>query len=120
MSATARIILGIIAALAVGLIGYQIGVSQNLASQIPAASGAPAYYGMHWFGFGFPFFFPFFGFLFPLLFFFLIFGLIRAAVGGGRGWGYGAYERRRARLEELHRELHGEKPTTADRPPEQH
>ncbi len=115
----ARTILVIIAALVVGLIGYQIGVSQNIAAQLPAAaSGAPVvYYGRHFFGWGFGFpFFGFLGFLFPLLFFFLIFGLIRAAFWGGRGWGGYGYERRRQRLEEIHRELHGEKAASTDRP----
>jgi hypothetical protein len=106
---TARAILVIVLALIAGLVGYQLGIAQNIAA-LPAASGAPvAYaYGPHWFGWGWGFF-PFFGFLFPLLFFFLIFALIRAAFWGGHGGG-GRYWGRYGRFEEMHRELHGEKP----------
>jgi hypothetical protein len=113
--ALARTILFVILALVVGAIGYQIGVSQNLAA-LPAASGAPvAYYAPHMFGWGWGFGFPFLGFLFPLLFFFLFVSLIAAAFRGGRGWsgGYG-HDWRRQRLEEIHRELHGEKPPATD------
>src|SRR5205823_10467702 len=89
---TARVVLILVLAAVVGLVGYQLGIEQNVAAQIPAgtAAVAPAYYwyGPH-FGFGF------LGFLFPLLFIFLIFGLIRAAIGGG--WSgrhyYGRYGR---------------------------
>jgi hypothetical protein len=91
-------------ALVGGLVGYQIGIMQNIAAQVPAAGAMPYMYPYH-FGFGF------FGFLFPLLFLFLIFGSIRAAVGGGHGYpGYGMWGDRRARLEEIHKEMHGEKP----------
>ncbi len=100
----------------VGVAGYQIGIDQNVAAQLPAAAAPLAYYGYPYhFGFGF------LGFLFPLFFLFLIFGLLRAAIWGGRGWGghkYGYGPMRgswggdaRARMEELHKELHGEKPT---------
>ena len=108
-----RTILVIILALVVGAIGYQLGISQDLAA-LPAASGAPvAYYGRHMFGWGFGF--PFLGFLFPLLFFFLFMSLIAGAVRGGRHWGGGyGHDWRRQRLEEIHRELHGEKPPTTD------
>ena len=100
----ARAILISLGLLAVGLVGYQIGVSQAIATELPATVPAAYWYGPHWFGFGL------FGFLFPLLFIFLLFGLVRAAFGGGRGW---HSERRHwGRLEEIHRELHGEKPTS--------
>lgn len=108
---TARTFLALFAAIAIGLVGYQLGVTQNVAAQIPAgAAAAPAYYwyGPHMFGFGF------LGLLVPLFFLFIFFGLLRAAFGGGRGWyghGYG-HEARRARFEELHREMHGEKPSS--------
>lgn len=107
-----RVLAVTVLALAVGLVAYQIGLSQGLATTLPVVGGAPAaYYYPHW-GYGF----GFFGFLFPLLFLFLIFGAMRAAFGGGhrgygsRGWGNG-----RERIEELHRELHGERPS-GDRP----
>ncbi len=111
----ARALLALLVIFAIGLVGYQIGVSQNIAAQLPAVAapgGVPvAYYGYpyHW-GFGF----GFFGFLFPLFFLFLLFGLMRAAFGGHRGWkgGYGPGGRWTGygRLEEIHRELHGDKP----------
>jgi hypothetical protein len=99
-------------ALAVGLVAYQIGLSQGLATTIPAGVAPVAYYGYpHW-GYGF----GFLGFLFPLLFLFLIFGAMRAAFGGGhRGYGHRGWGNGRERIEELHRELHGEKPS-GDRP----
>ena len=102
---TVRTILVLFGLLAAGLIGYQIGIGQNIAAQLPAGTApmAPAYwYGPHWFGFGF------LGFLFPLFFFFLFLALISAAVRGGRGWS--GHDWRRARLEELHREMHAEQP----------
>jgi hypothetical protein len=88
----------------VGVGAYQLGVAQGLATTgtTPGAV-APVYY-YH------PFFFGGFGFLFPLLFIFLIFALIRGAFWGGRryyGGGWGGYGQRE-RIEELHRELHGQ------------
>ena len=111
----ARALFAMIVILAIGLVGYQIGISQAVAMQLPAGAAPVAYYGYPYhFGFGF------LGFLFPLFFLFLIFGLMRAAFGGGRGWkggpGYGYMGRGwgdgRQRIEELHRELHGEKPAS--------
>ena len=105
------IFLTLVIAAIVGVGAYQLGVAQGLATTGTAVAPAMYYH---------PFFFGGFGFLFPLLFIFLIFGLVRAAFGGGRGWGhrYG-YGRgpwgddARTRIEELHRELHGEKPRSA-------
>jgi hypothetical protein len=108
-----RFIVGAIVVLAVGLVAYQMGLSQGLATTVPAGAAPVAYYGYpHW-GWGFGF--GFLGLLFPLLFFFLIFAALSAAWRGGRGghgrgWGNG-----RERIEQIHRELHGEKPS-ADRP----
>ena len=111
---TARTITTLVVLLIVGVIGYQIGVSQNIAAQIPAGTAvAPGYYYPHMFGWGFGF--GFLGLLFPLFFLFIIFGLLRAAMWGGRGnwrisnWG-GQGDWRRQRLEEIHQELHGDKP----------
>jgi len=103
---TARTLFVLFAAVAIGLVGYQIGVSQNVAAQIAAGSAPAAYwYGPHMYGFGF------LGLLVPLLFFFLFVGLVRAAIWGGHG-GHGR-DGRRARLEQLHRELHGETPPSS-------
>jgi hypothetical protein len=108
-----RVVVVAIIALAVGLVAYQMGLSQGLATTIPAGAAPVAYYAYPHMGFGF----GFLGLLFPILFLFLIFGAMRAAFWGsrggygGRGWGNG-----RQRIEELHRELHGEKPNSSDRP----
>jgi hypothetical protein len=108
-----RVFVAVAIALVVGAFAYQLGLSQGLATTIPAGAAPVAYYGYPHFGFGF----GFLGLLFPLFFLFLIFGALRAAMWGGRGgyagWGWGAGGRQR--IEELHRELHGEKPS-GDRP----
>jgi hypothetical protein len=108
----ARTILALLVVGTIGLVGYEIGVSQAVATQVPAMAGAVPFgywYGPGWFGLGF------LGFLFPLFFLFLLFGLMRAAFGGGRGWGdrhRGGWTSGRERIEEIHRELHGEKPAS--------
>ena len=93
----------------VGVGAYQLGVAQGLATTGTAVAPVAYYH---------PFFFGGFGFLFPLLFLFFIFFLLRAAFWGwggrhyGGGWGKaGYYQNPRERLEQLHKELHGEKPT---------
>jgi hypothetical protein len=106
-----RVLAFTVLALAVGLVAYQMGLSQGLATTLPVGAAPVAYYGYpHW-GFGF----GFFAFLFPLLFLFLIFGAMRAAFGGRGGYGHRGWGNGRERIEELHRELHGEKPS-GDRP----
>ena len=108
------IIVALVIAAIVGVGAYQLGVSQGLAATGTAVAPAVYYH---------PYFFGGFGFLFPLLFIFLIFALVRGAFGRGRGWGYGGgwggpgYQSPRERIEELHRELHGEKPKDAGTPP---
>lgn len=108
----ARTILVLLVVGAIGLVGYQIGVSQAIVTQVPAAGAVPVpypyWYGPHFFGFGF------FGLLFPLFFLFLFFGLLRAAFGGHRGgrWGDGRWMSGRERMEQIHRELHGDKPAS--------
>jgi hypothetical protein len=112
-----RALFALLVIAAIGLVGYQIGVTQAIATQVPAGAPPVAYYGYPYhFGFGF------FGFLIPLFFLFLFFGLMRAAFGGrrnggshywgARGWSDGTGGPARERIEALHRELHGEKPTT--------
>jgi hypothetical protein len=102
-----RLLVVAIIALVVGAFAYQLGLSQGIATSIPAGAAPVAYYGYpHW-GFGF----GFLGLLFPLFFLFLIFGALRAAMWGGRGYGGKGWGNGRQRIEELHRELHGEKPS---------
>ena len=103
------IIVTLVIAAIVGVGAYQLGVAQGLATTGTAVAPAVYYH---------PFFFGGFGFLFPLLFIFFIFFLFRAAFWGwggrhyGGGWGKaGYYQSPRERLEALHKELHGEKPT---------
>jgi hypothetical protein len=113
---TARFLAVIVLALVVGFVGYQIGIEQNVGVAVPAAGAPVAYYGYPYhFGFGF------LGFLFPLFFLFLIFGLLRAAFGGWghRRYGYGNWQggpwmsdEAKSRIEQLHKELHGEKPAS--------
>ena len=107
-----RVIFGVTIAVVVGVFAYQLGLSQGLATTVPVGAAPVAYYYPHW-GFGF----GFLGLLFPLLFILFIFGAMRAAWGGGRG-GYGGrgWGNGRERIEQLHREMHGEKPTGGDRP----
>ena len=102
------IIVTLVIAAIVGVGAYQLGLSQGLTGTGTAVAPAVYYH---------PFFFGGFGFLFPLLFIFLIFALVRGAFSRGRGWGYGGgwggrgyYQSPRERLEELHKEMHGEKP----------
>ena len=100
------IIVTLVFAAIVGVGAYQLGLAQGL-----GASGtgvAPVVY-YH------PYFFGGFGLIFPLLFILFIFALMRGASRGwGRsysgGWGGPGYLGPRERLEELHREMHGEKP----------
>jgi hypothetical protein len=106
-----------IAAVASYVAGYQAGLVAPGTTAV-----APIVYG--WGGFGFPWFFGFFGFL---LFLILIFALFRAVArprwgGPEAGWGYGrGWDRGHwasgehpipPGLEELHRRLHEERPTT--------
>ena len=99
-------------ALVVGAFAYQIGLSQGLATTLPAGAAPVAYYGYpHW-GFGF----GFFGLLIRCSSSSYLRRSPRRDVGrsggyGHRGWGGNG----RARIEELHNELHGQKPS-GDRP----
>ena len=101
------IIVTLVIAAIVGVGAYQLGVAQGLATTGTAV--AP-------YGYYHPFFFGGFGFLFPLLFIFLIFFLLRGAFWGGWGRRYGGgpgggyWGDPKARLEEWHKEIHGEKP----------
>lgn len=113
----AGVILVLVLAAIVGVTGYQLGIAQGVAQAVPVpAGGAPvAYYGPHYWGFGF---FPL-GFLFPILFFFLFFALLRGIFWGGP-WGRGRYWHGDhdhdvpGRFEEWHRRSH-EQGSTHDR-----
>ena len=77
-------IVGILVLVGVGVVAYNLGVSQGLeaSGQVVADGDRGPYiggYGGYGIGFGF------FGLLFPLLFLLLLFGLFRAAFRGG--WG---------------------------------
>jgi len=85
------------AAIVIGAIGYQLGVSHGLAVGAQAAGGAaapvvvPYMYYRPW-GFGF-------GFLFPFAFFAFWFLIARGLFWRGRPW-------HRERLDEWHRRAH--------------
>ncbi len=106
----------------VGVVAYQAGWSEGVATHVSDGTAAAVpyyYYGPHFFGFG----------LFGLLFFlFLLFVLFRIA-SFGRGWGYGGWGYRGGwggygygrggippaideRMQEWHKRAHGE-PTPA-------
>jgi len=112
----------------VGVIAYNIGWSDGLATHVPAGTAeAPAYYGYgpHPFGWGFGI----------LWFFFIVFGLFwlfriaffgRRHWGGG-GWGYkGGYghgvppaqkTESEEQMREWHKRAHGEPPPTSPATP---
>jgi hypothetical protein len=100
------IIFTLVIAAIVGIGAYQLGLAQGLGATGTAVAPVAYYH---------PYFFGGFGFLFPLLFILFIFALMRGASRGwgrsyGGGWGGPGYPGPRERLEELHREMHGEKP----------
>jgi hypothetical protein len=109
----------------VGVIAYNVGWSDGLATQIPAGTaGAPPYYygyGSHW-GFGFFGFFWFLFVLFGLLFLFRLAFFGRRHWGGG-GWGYkgsrgyGIPPGIDERMQEWHKRAHGEQQSGSSTPP---
>ena len=112
-------IVGILLVVGVGVVAYNLGVSQGLeaSGQVDPDGYRGPYIGGDGFGFGF------FGLLFPLLFILLLFGLFRAAAGGWRGhdhyygrpWGPGGPGGWQGgpppMFEEWHRRAHGETPS---------
>jgi hypothetical protein len=83
----ARVLIGTLLALLVGVVAYNLGFSQGLAQHV-AAPPPGAYYPWHPWGFGF---FPIFFFI---LFWFFALRLLFWGVAGrgwryGRGWGHG-------------------------------
>lgn len=117
----ALLLVGLLAVVGVSI--YNAGVSAGIATDVgnAIASGAPIpagyyygpYVGQPWHSFGFG------GFLLGLLFLFFFFGLLRAVFGWGRWNGHhgdGGHPRWRSRrdyFEEMHKELHAEKPESA-------
>ncbi|HLQ14580.1 MAG TPA: hypothetical protein VK256_01795 [Candidatus Eisenbacteria bacterium] len=111
----------------VGVIAYNVGWSDGLATQVPAGTIAPpAYYygyGPHAFGWGFGIF-GFFWFLFVvfgLLFLFRLAFFGRRHWGGGWGYkggrGYGMPPGIDDRMQEWHKRAHGEQPSGSPNPP---
>ena len=118
----------------VGVIAYNVGWSDGVATHLPAGTAAapPYYYGYgpHFWGGGFGIF-GIFWFLFVV---FVLFALLRFAFFGrmfrGGGWGYGhggGYGQHGVppaideRMQEWHKRAHGEQPsgTTPPPPPDQ-
>jgi hypothetical protein len=115
----------------VGVIAYNVGWSDGVATHLPdgTAAAAPYYYGYgpHFWGAGF----GIFGFLWLLFILFILFGLLRFAffgrmLRGGGGWGYGhggGYGHRGIppaideRMQEWHKRAHGEQPSGTPPPP---
>jgi hypothetical protein len=110
----------------VGVIAYNVGWSDGVATHLPAGAAVPPpdYYGYgygpHW-GFGI---FGFFWFLFVL---FIIFALLRFAFFGRRHWGggwgykggpgYGMPHGIDERMQEWHKRAHGEQPPASGSTP---
>jgi hypothetical protein len=113
----------------VGVIAYNVGWSDGLATHVPAGTAeAPAYY----YGYGPHAFWGGFGILWFLFGLFFLFFLLRVAFfgrrhwggGWGGGWGYkgghghGMPQGIDERMQEWHRRAHGEQPpTTSTTPP---
>jgi hypothetical protein len=112
----------------VGVIAYNVGWSDGVATHLPAgaATAPPYYHGYgHFFGGGF----GIFGLLWFFFVLFVIFGLLRFAFFGRRMWGYGhgwghgmgpghgtppGFD---DRMQEWHRRAHGEQASGANPPP---
>jgi hypothetical protein len=108
----------------VGVIAYNVGWSDGLATHAPAGTaGAPQYYGYgpHPFGWGFGILWFFF-ILFGLFFLFRIAFFGRRHWGGGwgykgGGYGHGVPPAIDERMQEWHRRAHGEQTPGATTPP---
>jgi hypothetical protein len=114
----------------VGVIAYNVGWSDGVATHLPAgtAAAAPPYYygyGPHFWGAGF----GIFGFFWLLFVLFILFALLRFAFfgrrfwGGGWGYGRGGYGHRDMppaideRMQEWHKRAHGDQPSGSTPPP---
>ncbi|HEX6488585.1 MAG TPA: hypothetical protein VF137_06900 [Candidatus Dormibacteraeota bacterium] len=90
---------------------YEAGLSNGLASKLPAGAAPYYWYGPHWGGGGF---FPLFGFFWFLLFLFVIFAVFRGFArmgrwGGGHHGGNGPHSME-DRLRDWHKQAHEEEP----------
>jgi hypothetical protein len=109
----------------VGVIAYNVGWSEGLATHVPeGTAAAPPYYGYgpHFFGAGF-------GLIWFLFILFGLFFLLRLAFFGRRHWGGGGWGYKGGhgygmppgideRMQEWHKRAHGEQPSdTATTPP---
>jgi hypothetical protein len=110
----------------VGVIAYNVGWSEGLASHVPeGTAAAPPYYygyGPHFFGAGF-------GLIWFLFILFGLFFLLRLAFFGRRHWGGGGWGYKGGpgygmphgideRMQEWHKRAHGEQPSdTSTTPP---
>ena len=117
----------VIALTIVGIIAYNVGWSEGLATHVPeGTAAAPGYYygyGPHFFGGGF----GIFGLIWFLFILFALFWLFRLAFFGrrhwGGGWGYkgghghGMPPGIDERMQEWHKRAHGEQPSTPATPP---
>jgi hypothetical protein len=105
-------LVGLIAAVGIGIYDAGVGAGLMQAGREAVASGAPApvvYYPGPYYGHGWGGGFGFFGIFFWILGIFLIFGLVRAAFGRGRWGGPGGWSRHeggKGHLEEWHRQAH--------------
>ena len=110
----------------VGVIAYNVGWSEGLATHVPegTAAAAPYYgYGPHFFGAGF----GFFGLIWFLFILFGLFWLFRIAFFGRRHWGggwgykgghsYGMPPGIDERMQDWHKRAHGDQPSGTPPPP---
>ena len=109
----------------VGVIAYNVGWSEGLATHVPeGTAAAPPYYygyGPHFFGGGI------FGVIWFLFIVFFLFWLLRIAFFGRRHWGggwgykggqgYGMPSGIDERMQEWHKRAHGEQPSSTPTPP---
>jgi hypothetical protein len=105
----------------VGVIAYNVGWSDGVATHLPAgATVAPPYY----YGYGPQWGFGIFGFFWFLFIVFGLFWLLRFAFFGrrhwGGGWGHGVHgmpPRIDERMQEWHQRAHGEQPSASGSAP---
>jgi hypothetical protein len=69
----------------IGVVAYQAGLAQGLASIAPAVNGAQPVYSYGWMPFMHPFGLGIFGLLFGLFLLFAFFGVVRRLIWGGSG-----------------------------------